>query len=547
MLEGLFGAIVGSAIVAFTAYLGFKLTRRTVKHGSHDQAAELMLRLDHVFVEHPQLRGLISEEATLASDDPVLEHARFRAATELIADTLEGILDRLALGEYDADDAKSWRDYVHETYTRSPQVRDLVARKPDWYPTLVAQEKVPTGDDKAKARGTPEGKKELLGTHLVGDLWSPKILSTEDARHLLQDVAVAVRVNIKELVVVPFANAGLTAIAVLAESHMSLHTWPERGYVAFDLFTCGPSVDSSAVASVFESAFGAARLHLRELRRGPDVAPPFSERTPDVPGEHLYPGATTLERLDSVHQSIAVLEVPGLGRVLALDDVIQVAELDAYVYHELIVHPALCAHPNPQAVTIVGGGDGHALLEVLKHPEVRSVRLLEHDDKVIGVAKASFKGVSAGFADRRVHVEIGDAMDLLKATTSPADVIICDMTDPVGQAARFFSGAFYRLAESRLGSDGILVAQIGSLHWHGDLIKECLLEARRVFPHVSLLAGAMASYHGAWWTFLVAGRSGDPRRAARQVELPTRLYRTEEHSWYFMPESIVLSLLGPLE
>jgi hypothetical protein len=57
----------------------------------------------------------------------------------------------------------------------------------------------------------------------------------------------------------------------------------------------------------------------------------------------------------------------------------------------------------------------------------------------------------------------------------------------------------------------------------------------------------MASYHGAWWTFLVAGRSGDPRRAARQVELPTRLYRTEEHSWYFMPESIVLSLLGPLE
>ena len=55
------------------------------------------------------------------------------------------------------------------------------------------------------------------------------------------------------------------------------------------------------------------------------------------------------------------------GRTLFLDGILDVAEKDEFIYHEMIVHPILFSHPNPQNILIIGGGDGGVLREVLKH------------------------------------------------------------------------------------------------------------------------------------------------------------------------------------
>jgi S-adenosylmethionine decarboxylase proenzyme len=65
-----------------------------------------------------------------------------------------------------------------------------------------------------------------------------------------------------------FSPYGVTAVIVIAESHLAVHTWPEYGYAAVDLFTCGTSVDTWKAFEFVKSAFGATRVEVREFQRG---------------------------------------------------------------------------------------------------------------------------------------------------------------------------------------------------------------------------------------------------------------------------------------
>ncbi len=270
----------------------------------------------------------------------------------------------------------------------------------------------------------------------------------------------------------------------------------------------------------------------------------FIERAPNAAEERRYPTVGPVRAFTSEQQRIETFTSPILGRVLALDGVVQVAELDAYVYHELMAHPALCAHHSPSTVAIVGGGDGHALIEVLKHHMVTKVYVLEHDPDVIATSREFFPGVEAAFSDPRVVTRIADGMASLAELPEAPDIIIGDLTDPVGQAERFVAPEFFSLAAEVLGRDGILVNQTSSVHYHPEVVRDCLSFAQSEFGCVRLLNGAMATYPGSWWTFLVAAKAGDPREPARAPHLHTRLYRPAVHSWLFIPDEIVASLLG---
>ncbi|MBP7125852.1 adenosylmethionine decarboxylase [Myxococcota bacterium] len=65
-----------------------------------------------------------------------------------------------------------------------------------------------------------------------------------------------------------FSPYGVTAVVVIAESHLAVHTWPEYRYAAVDLFTCGTSVDTWKAFEFVKKAFGASRVDLKEIARG---------------------------------------------------------------------------------------------------------------------------------------------------------------------------------------------------------------------------------------------------------------------------------------
>ena len=82
-------------------------------------------------------------------------------------------------------------------------------------------------------------------------------------------------------------------------------------------------------------------------------------------------------------QDLAVLETEQFGRMLVLDGMVQATLGDEFIYHEMITHIAMFTHPAPRKVAVIGGGDGGAIREILKHPTVEQAVLIEIDGKVI--------------------------------------------------------------------------------------------------------------------------------------------------------------------
>src|SRR5574342_465783 len=93
----------------------------------------------------------------------------------------------------------------------------------------------------------------------------------------------------------------------------------------------------------------------------------FFERDPYAPVQYVYDVDKVLHRSRSEFQEIVVIENPHFGKMLILDGVVQITERDEFFYHEMLVHVLMHAHPRPTRVVVIGGGDGGAVREVLKH------------------------------------------------------------------------------------------------------------------------------------------------------------------------------------
>jgi spermidine synthase len=219
-------------------------------------------------------------------------------------------------------------------------------------------------------------------------------------------------------------------------------------------------------------------------------------------------------------------------------------DLDTYTYHEMLAHPALFAHPAPRDVAVVGGGDVHLVAEVLKHPGIERVYLLELDEEVVHVARKHYAVAREALADPRVEVRPRDAFESIAELHGELDVIMVDLTDPIGPAARLFEDEFYALCWKSLRDDGMLVAQTESIHFHPDVVRDCFTTLRNRFARTELLWTAIATYPGAFWTFGFASKVHDPRVVRRRPVVDTRLYDVAAHEWFFVPEPVRRRLLG---
>jgi len=387
-----------------------------------------------------------------------------------------------------------------------------------------------------------------LGRHAICEFWGASHLnSVELAERALRDAAEAGHVTLIDVFVHQFSPHGVSGIAVIAESHLAIHTWPEHDYMAADFFTCGDTVDMEAIIGVLRDAFEADRVDCRYLTRG---VPPeletrrFEEFEPGSASHASYDMTQVLEQRRTEFQEVMMFESPRLGRVMALDGIVQMTDLDTYVYHEMLAHPALFAHPNPRDVAVVGGGDVHLVAEVLKHPGIERVFLLELDEEVVQVARKHYEVARETLADPRVEVRPRDAFESIAELKGELDVIMVDLTDPIGPAARLFEDPFYALCEASMRPEGMLVAQTESIHFHPDVVRSCFSTLAGRFAHTELLWTAIATYPGAFWTFGFASKQLDPRVVRRRPEVDTRLYDVDAHEWFFVPEPVRRRLLG---
>lgn len=137
--------------------------------------------------------------------------------------------------------------------------------------------RAPAGRPGAPDPRDPErAPRSSLGRHLVAELYgcAARALDDEDLISALARRAVeASKGTVLAVRSHKFAPQGVTAVVLVAESHLALHSWPEHGYLAFDYFTCGDRVDPHVALAVVRDALAPTRVEHTELRRGEAAAP----------------------------------------------------------------------------------------------------------------------------------------------------------------------------------------------------------------------------------------------------------------------------------
>lgn len=170
-----------------------------------------------------------------------------------------------------------------------------------------------------------------------------------------------------------------------------------------------------------------------------------------------------LHEVRTEHQHLVIFENARMGRVMALDGVIQTTEADEFIYHEMLAHVPILAHGLARRVLIIGGGDGGVLREVARHRDIESITMVEIDGAVVETCREFLPNHSAGtFDDPRLKLVIADGMHFVTNTEEKFDVIISDSTDPIGPAEVLFSEHFYQACRRCLNDGGILVTQNGT-------------------------------------------------------------------------------------
>lgn len=232
-----------------------------------------------------------------------------------------------------------------------------------------------------------------------------------------------------------------------------------------------------------------------------------------------------LYREKTEHQDLVIFENPVLGRVMALDGVVQTTERDEFIYHEMMTHVPLLAHGQAKKVLIIGGGDGAMLREVSRHKNIEQITMVEIDAGVVEFCRQYLPNHSAGaYDDPRFKLVIADGVNFVNQTTEKFDVIISDCTDPIGPGESLFTSAFYEGCARNLNEGGIFVAQNGVCFLQQDEAVDSHNKLSHYFKDVSFYQAAIPTYYGGIMTF--AWATQNPQ--LRQLDITTLQQRFAE-------------------
>jgi spermidine synthase len=253
----------------------------------------------------------------------------------------------------------------------------------------------------------------------------------------------------------------------------------------------------------------------------------------------------------SQFQRIRIFDSVANGRVMVLDDIVQITTRDESAYAEMLTHLPLFEHGRASRVMIVGGGDLSIADEALKHRGVKEVILVDIDGRVVELCREHFGEINAkAFKDRRLKIEIADAFEFLGRPENKGrfDLIVADRPDPVGPGKALFGETFYDRVKSALKPGGFATFQTGVPFYQPWEITDALKELRQFFPRSGLYLTVVPSYIGGFMALSWASKGqklGTPagvRRAAAafmRSRIKTDYYNPEIHSGAFaLPEWI---------
>ncbi len=236
-------------------------------------------------------------------------------------------------------------------------------------------------------------------------------------------------------------------------------------------------------------------------------------------------------------QHIQIFKTKDFGVMLVLDGKIQLTERDEAFYHEMLVHPVMITHENPKKVLVIGGGDGGAVREILKH-DPNEVVLVEIDREVVNACKR-YVGIDRGaLNDPRVNLLFEDGLKFVRDCKEHFDVIVVDGTDPNPVSQALISREFYKNCAKICD---YLATQSQSPFVQGKYFKSIYANADFRFKRVYL--GFVPTYPHGLWSYLIAS---DRFEVLPSFEvLRERFEKREIETIYYTPEVHVSAFALP--
>jgi spermidine synthase len=227
-------------------------------------------------------------------------------------------------------------------------------------------------------------------------------------------------------------------------------------------------------------------------------------------------------------QHIRIFDTVANGRVMTLDDIVQITSRDESAYADMLTHLPILEHGKVERVMIVGGGDLSIADEALKHKNVREVVLVDIDGRVIALCEKHFGEVNAkAFKDKRMVIEAADAFEYLgrKSSKNRFDLIIADRPDPVGPGKALFGETFYDRVNGALKKGGYATFQTGVPFYQPWEITEALEELKAFFPACGLYLTVVPTYIGGFMALSWATKGGKPLGTAAGIKKATAAYK----------------------
>jgi len=351
-----------------------------------------------------------------------------------------------------------------------------------------------------------------------------------------------------------FTPHGATAVVVLAESHVSIHTWPEWGGATLDAFTCGVADPERLIDLIIDELAPATIRRATVPRTVPGGAdePPFRFAEFITPADRYeHDLAEIYIQGTSPFQDYLIGRSDVWGRMLVLDGVVQSTEGDEFIYHEGIVHPAFHAaavSAPVRDVLILGGGEGACLREALRWDSVDTAVMVDIDEQVVSACRAHLPEHHQGsFDDPRVALLHTDAVGFLRDQPDASfDVIVSDMTDPVedGPATFCFTQEYFTQVKRVLRRHGVVAVQAGpaspvEISLHAKVIRTLQSVFDSVIPYA-----VDAPCYGRDLGFVIASATDLRQRLSTESISAQGASIQGEHRW-LTPELLVGKLSVP--
>ena len=257
----------------------------------------------------------------------------------------------------------------------------------------------------------------------------------------------------------------------------------------------------------------------------------------------IYSGKSEFQRID-------IFDSLEFGRVLVLDGYTMLTEKDEFMYHEMIVHVPMCAHPNARRALVIGGGDGGSVRELVRYKDLDHIDLVEIDEEVVDACRKYLPQTAGKLDDPRVRIHYEDGLKFIRHHEDEYDVIIVDSTDPFGPGEGLFTREFYGNCFRALKEDGIMVNQHESPFYQETAHAMQRAHKRIVnsFPLARVYQVHIPTYPSGHWLFGFASKKYHPVKGVdwarwESLGIKTRYYNTKLHAASFALPTYVEDIL----